>query len=100
MDELTGAFTDADTVCLLDIYPANEKPIEGITSEALAHRISRAGKRDVAYAPSFAEAVGSVAGLAQPGDMILTLGAGSVSQLGPTLLEKLDLGGFRTAQRR
>jgi UDP-N-acetylmuramate--alanine ligase len=89
MDEFTSAFADADTVWLLDIYPANEKPVEGITAEALARRIAAAGKRDVAYAPSFAEAVGSVAAMAKPGDMVLTLGAGSVSQLGPTLLEKL-----------
>jgi UDP-N-acetylmuramate--alanine ligase len=75
---------------LLDIYPANEKPIEGITAEALAIRIAGAGKPGVAYAPSFAEAVASVAALARPGDMVLTLGAGSVSQLGAMLLEKLS----------
>jgi UDP-N-acetylmuramate--alanine ligase len=90
MDEFAAAFADADTVCLLDIYPANEKPIEGITAEALARRISGAGKQDIAYAPSFADAVASVAKLAKPGDMVLTLGAGSVSQLGPALLEKLS----------
>ncbi len=91
MDEFTSAFADADSVWLLDIYPANEKPIEGITAEALARRIAGAGKRDVAYAPSFSEAVGSVAAMAKPGDMVLTLGAGSVSQLGSTLLEKLSV---------
>jgi UDP-N-acetylmuramate--alanine ligase len=90
MDEFTTAFADADTLCLLDIYPASEKPIEGITAEALASRITGAGKRGVAYAPSFPDAVASVAALAQPGDMVLTLGAGSVSQLGTMLLEKLE----------
>jgi UDP-N-acetylmuramate--alanine ligase len=90
MDEFSTAFADADTVSLLDIYPANEKPIEGITAEALAIRIAGAGKPGVAYAPSFAEAVASVAALARPGDMVLTLGAGSVSQLGAMLLEKLS----------
>ena len=90
MDEFAAAFADADTLCVLDIYPASEKPIEGITAEALAARISGAGKRAVAYAASFSDAVASVAGLAQPGDMVLTLGAGSVSQLGPMLLKELD----------
>ncbi len=90
MDEFTTAFDDADTLCLLDIYPASEKPIAGITAEALASRIAGAGKRSVAYAPSFSDAVASVAALAQPGDMVLTLGAGSVSQLGAMLLEKLE----------
>jgi UDP-N-acetylmuramate--alanine ligase len=89
MDDFATAFADADTLCLLDIYPASEKPIEGITAEALVSRIAGAGKRDVAYAPTFSDAVASVAALAQPGDMVLTLGAGSVSQLGAMLLEKL-----------
>jgi UDP-N-acetylmuramate--alanine ligase len=90
MDEFTTAFADADTLCLLDIYPASEKPIEGITAEILTGRIMGAGKRSVAYAPSFSDAVATVATLAQPGDMVLTLGAGSVSQLGALILEKLE----------
>jgi UDP-N-acetylmuramate--alanine ligase len=89
MDEFATAFADADTLCLLDIYPASEKPIEGVTAEVLVRRIAGAGKRSVAYASSFSEAVASVAALAQPGDMVLTLGAGSVSQLGAMILQKL-----------
>jgi UDP-N-acetylmuramate--alanine ligase len=89
MDEFATAFADADTLCLLDIYPASEKPIAGITAEALVSRIAGAGKLRVAYASSFADAVATVAALAQPGDMVLTLGAGSVSQLGAMLLQKL-----------
>ncbi|HKM47697.1 MAG TPA: UDP-N-acetylmuramate--L-alanine ligase [Terriglobales bacterium] len=91
MDEFAGAFSDADTLCLLDIYPASEKPIEGITAEALASRIAGAGKGSVAYAASFSDAVASVAALVRPGDMVLTLGAGSVSQLGAMMLEKLEI---------
>jgi UDP-N-acetylmuramate--alanine ligase len=90
MDEFTTAFADADTLCLLDIYPASEKPIEGITAEVLTSRIMGAGNPGVAYAPSFADAVAKVAALAKPGDMVLTLGAGSVSQLGAMILEKLE----------
>ena len=89
MDEFANAFADADTLCLLDIYPASERPIAGITAEALAGRIAAAGIESVAYAPSFSDAVAAVAALAQPGDMVLTLGAGSVSQLGTMILEKL-----------
>ena len=90
MDEFATAFADADTLCLLDIYPASEKPIAGITAEALAGRIAGAGKLGIAYASSFSDAVGTVAALAQPGDMVLTLGAGSVSQLGAMILQKLE----------
>ena len=89
MDEFATAFTDADTLLLLDIYPASEKPIEGITAEALAKRIVREGKREVIYCQSFAEVAATVSASSQPGDLILTLGAGSVSQLGPVILEKL-----------
>jgi len=90
MDEFATAFADADTLCLLDIYPASEKPIEGITAEALARRIAGAGNGSVVHAPSFSDAVAAVAAVAQPGDMVLTLGAGSVSQLGAMILEKLE----------
>jgi len=90
MDEFSTAFADADTLCLLDIYPASEKPIAGITAEVLASRIAGAGKPSVAYAPSFSDAVAIIANLVQPDDMVLTLGAGSVSQLGAMLLEKLE----------
>src|ERR1035437_8378016 len=89
MNEFTTAFVDADTVCLLDIYPASEKPIEGITAEALASRIAGVRNGNVAYALSFSDAVTTVAALDQPGDMVLTLGAGSVSQLGGMILERV-----------
>jgi UDP-N-acetylmuramate--alanine ligase len=88
MEEFTTAFSDADSLFVLDIYAASEKPIEGITGETLAQRIRESGK-NAQYAASFADAVNAATAAAQDGDMILTLGAGSVSQLGPMLLEKL-----------
>jgi len=90
MEEFTTAFRDADTVAVLDIYPASEQPIEGITGEALADRISREGRPPVDYITSFEEAVSAATAKAQAGDMILTLGAGSVSQLGPMVVERLQ----------
>jgi UDP-N-acetylmuramate--alanine ligase len=90
MDEFATAFDEADTLLVLDIYAASEPPIEGITAEALAGRIREAGKPQVRYVGSFADAVESALGGAGEGDMILTLGAGSVSQLGPMILEKLE----------
>ncbi len=88
MEEFATAFSDADSLFVLDIYAASEKPIEGITGEALAQRIRASGK-NAEYVSSFADAVNAATAGAQDGDMILTLGAGSVSQLGPMLLEKL-----------
>ncbi len=90
MDDFSIAFSDADTLCVLDIYPASEKPIEGVTAEALASRIVETGKKAVVYSSSFQNAVATVTAVAEPGDMVLTLGAGSVSQLGPMILQKLE----------
>jgi UDP-N-acetylmuramate--alanine ligase len=90
MDEFAKAFDDADTLLILDIYAASEPPIEGITGEALAGHIQETGEHEARYAASFAEAAEAVVAGAQEGDMILTLGAGSVSQLGSMILEKLQ----------
>jgi UDP-N-acetylmuramate--alanine ligase len=89
LEEFTTAFGDADSLLVLDIYAASEKPIDGITGEILAQRIREKNAKNGRYASSFAEAVDAVAAVAEDGDMILTLGAGSVSQLGPMILEKL-----------
>jgi UDP-N-acetylmuramate--alanine ligase len=90
MEEFTTAFADADSLFLLDIYAASEKPIEGITAEALVQRIRENRGKPVEYVSSVADAIGAATKAAQAGDMILTLGAGSISQLGPMILEKLN----------
>jgi UDP-N-acetylmuramate--alanine ligase len=89
MEEFTTAFVEADSLLVLDIYPASEKPIEGTTGEVLAQRITEKTSKAAQYMSSFAGAVSSAAAAAQDGDMILTLGAGSVSQLAPMILGKL-----------
>jgi UDP-N-acetylmuramate--alanine ligase len=91
MDEFATAFKDADSLTVLDIYAASEQPIEGISGEALAVDISNKGGQSARYARSFAHAIDGVSAVAQDGDMVLTLGAGSVSQLGPMILEKLKV---------
>jgi UDP-N-acetylmuramate--alanine ligase len=90
LENFTTAFQDANTLRILDIYAASEPPIEGITGEILAARIQEASGQKVRYSPSFAEVANSVSSEAEEGDMILTLGAGSVSQLGPLIIEKLQ----------
>jgi UDP-N-acetylmuramate--alanine ligase len=90
MDDFAKAFRDADSVLVLDIYAASEKPIPGVTAELLAERITESGGQEALYVSSFAEAAELVAAAASAGDMILTLGAGSIWQLGPQLLERLE----------
>ncbi len=89
LDDFARAFHQADRVVLLDIYAASEKPIEGVSSESLAERMRQFGHRDVQYAGSNEAGVEAVVRGVEPGDMILTLGAGSVSQLADRILEKL-----------
>ena len=89
MGDFATAFADADALQVLDIYAASEQPIEGVTGEALAEAIRVQGGGRVAYASSMSEAVERLAADAREGDMILTLGAGSVSQAGPLLVERL-----------
>jgi UDP-N-acetylmuramate--alanine ligase len=89
LEQFRGAFADADTVVVLPIYAASEEPIPGVTAERLAERIE--GPR-VEYAPDFGAAVKAILAVAHKGDLVLTLGAGSVSQLAPQILAALNAG--------
>jgi len=89
MNEFAAAFADATSISVLDIYPANEAPISGITAEVLAEKIREQGQRSARFAPSFADAIAAAITEARSGDLILTLGAGNVSQLAPQVLERL-----------
>ena len=90
MEEFATAFGDAETIWVLDVYPASEAPIEGVTGEVLAERIRQQSGKDAKYQDSFSEAAHAAVAAAEEGDMILTLGAGNVSQLGASILEKLQ----------
>jgi UDP-N-acetylmuramate--alanine ligase len=92
MDEFGGAFSEADSIFVLDIYAASEQPIEGISGQALADRVRQSGKVNVEYVSSFASAVQAILSQAKPGDLILTLGAGNVHQLGPMILDRVAAG--------
>jgi UDP-N-acetylmuramate--alanine ligase len=87
MEEFATAFEDADSVELLDIYAASEEPIAGVDAELLAARV---GRPQVHYAGAVPLAIEAAAGRAEAGDLILTLGAGSVSQIGPLVLQGLE----------
>jgi len=84
--EFATAFDEADSVQVLDIYAASEDPIAGVTAPALVEAI---GRREVGYSASFEEAASVAATLASEGDAVMTLGAGSVSQIAGMVLERL-----------
>lgn len=88
-EEFGTAFHQADTLFLLDIYAASEASIEGVSAQALIDKIRSHGHRAAHYAPTIEAGVTAIAAVAEPGDLIITLGAGSVSQAADKILEKL-----------
>src|SRR5271154_2810296 len=89
MDEFAKSFHQADVVYVLDIYAASEKPIEGISSSALAERMRDFGHRSVEYTGTIERTAEAVAENARDKDLVITLGAGNVWQVGERVLEKL-----------
>jgi UDP-N-acetylmuramate--alanine ligase len=86
MGEFARAFVGAASVEVLDIYAASEQPIAGIDTPAL---VAAAAQRGMRHARSFLEAAERTVARAEDGDVILTLGAGNVSQVAPLVLEAL-----------
>src|ERR1035441_4482415 len=91
LPEFARAFADADTLRVLDIYAASEEPIAGVDARGLVEAIRETAtvSGGVEYAESMAAGVAALVSEAREGDVILTLGAGSVSQASGMLLERL-----------
>jgi len=89
MNEFTSCFSEADILCLMDIYSAGEKPINGIDSNALLDRIKKTGHKDAAYFPDREKLMDNLLMRLKSGDVVFTLGAGDVWKLGEEMLEKL-----------
>jgi UDP-N-acetylmuramate--alanine ligase len=87
-DEFCKAFLQSDVLLLTDIYPASEEPIPGVTAEALAQAIAQRGHRQVAWVGDLKAACERLAEEAREGDVVLTLGAGSVWTAGEELLRR------------
>lgn len=90
MKDFARAFNLADVVLLLDIYPAGETPIEGVTTPALVEEIRSFGHKDAIYAPNYEAIETYVAENAKDGDAVIVMGAGSVTKLSDSLAVKLS----------
>jgi UDP-N-acetylmuramate--alanine ligase len=89
--EFLTAFNQTDVLIVMDVYPAGEAPIPGVTGEDLAEGIRAHGHRNVTYLGSDrTRLLEHLTEITRPGDLVLTLGAGDVSQLGPELLKRID----------
>ena len=85
MDDFAQCLQAADHVYVLDIYPASEKPIQGVTAQRLVERMAELGYHHVEYAPSEQAVINGIMDDLRPGDLILTVGAGSVWKIGEAL---------------
>lgn len=90
------ALDAADEVFLLDVYAAREQPLPGVSGATVAEHVSV----PVHYVPDFSAVADTVAGAAGPGDVIVTMGAGDVTMLGPEIVTALRARAERTAPGR
>lgn len=87
--EFCQTFGDVDKLYLTEIYPASEAPIPGVNGVNLALGIRQFSKTDVCYKPNFDEVVEALKTELRPGDVLITQGAGSVTTVGPRVLENM-----------
>jgi UDP-N-acetylmuramate--alanine ligase len=88
-NEFTGAFYNADVLIITDIYAASEKEVKGVDAISLCRKIKDCGHEHASYLASFDEIVNHLKKIAEPGDTIITLGAGDVWKVGEKLLHNL-----------
>src|SRR5438876_683305 len=89
-DDFARAFNLADVVLILDIYPAGENPIEGVTTPALIEKIKSFGHKSAIYAPNFETIESYIIAQAKEGDAVVVMGAGNVTKLSDVLSQRFS----------
>ncbi len=89
-EEFAACFNDADSIFLAPVYAAGEEPIEGVDSQELVSRIKAGGHRDARYLSSQEDLAPLIAEIAQPGDFVVLLGAGSITYWAASLPKELE----------
>jgi len=89
-NDFLTTFAEADKLLVTDIYAASEEPIEGVTARKLVDGIRACGHKDVTYLPDNREVLRLLAETVQPGDLVLTLGAGDLNQVAANLVRILE----------
>jgi UDP-N-acetylmuramate--alanine ligase len=90
MEEFSTCFSDADAVIVADVYPAGETPIEGVDKEALVEGVRRFGHRSVQALDGVEALPEVIAAEAKPGDLVVCLGAGDITQWAYALPGQLE----------
>jgi UDP-N-acetylmuramate--alanine ligase len=89
MNEFALCFNNADVLFITDIYAASEQPMEGITAEILTENIKQYGHKNAQYIGDVKDAADKVLPFLQEHDLVITLGAGSITRLSDEIVEKL-----------
>jgi UDP-N-acetylmuramate--alanine ligase len=100
LDEFAGCFEGCDRVYVLDIYAASEPPLPGVSSGLLVGRMHELGLNNARYAPSEEQVLEELVNDARPGDLIITIGAGSVWKIGEALAKALGVKSQESGVRR
>ncbi|HET7318780.1 MAG TPA: UDP-N-acetylmuramate--L-alanine ligase [Nitrospirota bacterium] len=95
LKEFFTAFNQADKLIIMDIYAAGEKPIPGISGQALYEGIKKFGHKDVTFIPEREKIVEHLLGVLRRGDLMITLGAGDVWKIGEEVVKRLEHGHSR-----
>ncbi len=88
-DRFVISFNDADVLIVAPIFSAGEDAIDGISADLLARKIKEHGHRDVRFCPREEDVLSTLLSVAEPGDLVMTLGAGSIYKQGEKFLTKL-----------
>ncbi|MEO0198115.1 MAG: UDP-N-acetylmuramate--L-alanine ligase [candidate division WOR-3 bacterium] len=88
-EQFGTAFFNADLLIITEIYPAGEKPIEGVTAKLIYDAVKKYGHKNALYIPELSNAVEFLKKELKPGDMLLTIGAGNIYKVGDEILRTL-----------
>ena len=90
--ELATALSPADVVIVMDVYAAREDPMPGVSGALITEQLAKAARPSTArvyFVPSWSDVAPLVVEIARPGDLVLTVGAGDVTMIGPEILRLL-----------
>ncbi len=85
--EFGESFADADLICITDIFPAREKPIEGVNGELIWDSVIKAGNDKVTYCKNINDIFDTLKAVMRKGDMVITLGAGNICNVADEIME-------------
>ncbi|MGQ9669576.1 MAG: UDP-N-acetylmuramate--L-alanine ligase [Desulfosoma sp.] len=90
LDQFATCFYQCDVLLITEIYAASERPLEGVTGRRLADEVAKYGHHDITFCPTLEETTKVLLQRVRPGDVVMTLGAGNVWQVGEQLLEHIS----------